>query len=186
MSFNNFDEDLIVLFQKGERESFKFLVDKYTSSIFNFSARLVGRENASDIVQEVFLKVWKNLRKFDISKSSFKTWLFTITKNTITDFLRKRKNINFSDLENFEDEISFSETIPDEDLLPEEAFQKLQNVELLNNLLEKLPEHYKTILILHYQEEMTFDEIGKVLNKPLNTVKSHYRRAVIKLREMLK
>ena len=83
------------------------------------------------------------------------------------------------------EEDSFSEKIPDENILPDEALQKLQDKELLNNLLEKLQLEYKTVLVLHYQEELTFDEISKVLNKPLNTVKSYHHRAIIKLRKVL-
>jgi RNA polymerase sigma-70 factor (ECF subfamily) len=150
--------------------------------------------NAQDIVQETFIKVWKNLPKFDEKKASFKTWIFIIAKNTATDFLRKsgspsggKKFINFSDLEketNEEKDVSFSENIPDENLLPDEILQKLQEADLLNEVLDKLPTYYKTILILHYQEDMTFDEIGKVLEKPLNTIKSQHRRAILLLRKM--
>jgi RNA polymerase sigma-70 factor (ECF subfamily) len=80
---------------------------------------------------------------------------------------------------------NFSENIPDENLLPDEALQKLQDSELLNKILDQIPIHYKTIMILHYQEDMTFDEIGKVLGKSLNTVKSQHRRAIILIRKIL-
>ncbi|KKQ03405.1 MAG: RNA polymerase, sigma-24 subunit, ECF subfamily [Parcubacteria group bacterium GW2011_GWB1_36_5] len=187
MLFNETDEEIIDLYKNGNQEAFKNLIDRYTPSIFNFSARLTDKDNASDLAQEIFVKAWRNLHKFDISKASFKTWLFTIAKNTIIDFLKKKKSLNFSDLdlENFKDEITFSETIPDENLLPDETLQKLQDSELLNKLLEKLPIHYKTILILHYQGEMTFVEIGKILDKPLNTVKSYHQRAILKLKKMV-
>jgi len=190
---NKTDEEIIILYKNGNKEVFKDLIDKYTSPIYNFTVRLTDKNNAPDIVQNIFIKVWKNLHRFDTAKASFKTWLFTIAKNTITDFLRKRKILSFSDLparnashndaggEN--DGNDFSETIPDENLLPDEALQKMQDSELLNKLLAKLPMDYQTILILHYQEEMTFDEIGKILNKPLNTVKSHHQRAITELRK---
>jgi RNA polymerase sigma-70 factor (ECF subfamily) len=185
MSFGKNDEEIIALYKNGEEEVFKDLIDKYTSPLYNFAVHLAGRENAPDIVQEVFIKVWKYLHKFDSSKASFKTWIFTIAKNTTTDFLRKRKNILFSNIEKNDEDNSFSENIPDTELIPDEALQKLQDSDLLNKLLDKLSIHYKEILILHYQEDMTFDEIGKVLNKPLNTVKSQHRRAIIELRKML-
>ncbi len=191
------DEEIIALYQNGEEGAFKGLIDRYTSPLYNFVARLTTKDSASDIVQETFIKVWKNLHKFDSSKASFKTWIFTIAKNTATDFLRKRKSLLFSDLparnashdnaggEKDEDNNFFEENIPDENLLPDEILQKLQDSLLLNKTLEKLPTNYKTVLILHYQEEMTFDDIGKILEKPLNTVKSDHRRALIKLREIL-
>lgn len=182
------DEEIITLYKNGEETAFKKLIDKYTPSIFNFVAHLTDKNNAPDIVQETFIKVWKNLRKFDSAKASFKTWIFTIAKNTATDFLRKKKSLLFSDLENKngdEDNINFSENIPAEDLLPDEILQKMQDSDLLNEHLDKLSLQHKTILILHYQEEMTFEEIGKFLNKPLNTVKSQHYRAIITLRKML-
>jgi RNA polymerase sigma-70 factor, ECF subfamily len=183
------DEEIIALYKKGVEDAFKGLIDRYTPPLYNFVARLTDQNNASDVVQETFIKVWKNLHNFDSSKASFKTWLFTIAKNTATDFLRKRKSLLFSDMEkdmNSDESInSFSENIPDENLLPDEVLQKLQDSLLLNKVLDKLPIHYKIILVLHYQEDMTFNEIGKILNKPLNTVKSYHRRAIIELRKML-
>ncbi len=184
MSFDKTDEEIIDLYKNGNKEVFKELIDKYTSPLFNFTARLTDKNNALDIVQDIFIKAWKGINRFDSTKASFKTWLFTVAKNTTTDFLRKKKVILFSDIQSNED-LDFSETIEDENLLPDEVMQKLQDFELLNKLIDTLPVHYKTVLILHYQEELTFDEIGKILGKPLNTVKSYHQRAITKLREML-
>ncbi len=178
------DNEIIELCKGGEIDLFKILVDRYTPPLFSFSARLVGSENAPDILQEVFLKVWKNLKKFNPQKASFKTWIFTIAKNTATDFLRKKKNILFSEIESKEEE-AFEENIPDESLLPDEIFQKMENKELLEGALQKLLPEYKSILLLHYAEEMTFDEIGKILKKPLNTIKSEHYRAIVLLRKIL-
>jgi RNA polymerase sigma-70 factor, ECF subfamily len=187
MSFDESDEEIIALYKNGDQEAFKGLISRYASSLYNFTARLTDRNNASDVVQETFIKIWKNLHKFDSSKASFKTWIFTIAKNTATDFLRKKKSLSFSDIEKQIDENdnSFLENIPDKELIPDEALQKLQDSILLNKVLDKLPIHYKAILMLHYQEDMTFDEIGKVLGKPLNTVKSSHRRAIASLRKMI-
>jgi len=179
------DNELIELYKNGNGEAFKKLIEKYSSSLYNFTAHMVGKDNAPDIVQEVFIKIWKNINRFNSSKSSIKTWIFTIAKNSIIDYLRKKKSINFSDMENKNDDYSFCESIADENLLPDQMLQKLQDSEFLNDLLNKLSPQYKTILIFHYQEEMTFDEIGKILNKPLNTIKSYHRRAILELRNMI-
>ena len=191
MHFLETDEEIIASYKEGNKEAFKKLIDKYTSPLFNFAAHLTNKDTAPDIIQDVFIKIWKKLDSFDISKSSFKTWIFTVTKNTVIDFWRKNKTpggekkiVSFSDLEK-DDNYSFSENIKDENILPDEAFIKIEDKKLLNEMINKLPENYKIVLILHYQEEMTFDEIGKVLNKPLNTVKSYHQRAIKKLREML-
>jgi RNA polymerase sigma-70 factor, ECF subfamily len=176
------DEEIISQWKDGNQEAFKELIERYTSSLYNFIIRFVGQENTPDLVQEIFIKIWKKISSFDISKASFKTWIFTVAKNTIVDFLRKKKSIPFSDFEN--ENKDFSENIKSEEILPDETLQKIQDSELLNKLLDKLPENYKTVLILHYQEEMTFDEIGKILEKPLNTVKSYHQRAIMNLRKM--
>ena len=170
MAFEKPDEEIINLYKGGNKEVFKELIDKYTSPLYNFTVRLTDKENAPDIIQDVFIKIWKNINSFDIEKSSFKTWLFTIAQNTIVDFWRKSKDVegkkkilSFSDLEDKNNDYVFSENIQDESLLPDEALQKLQDKELLNKLIDKLPESYKTVLILHYQEDITFLEIGKIL-----------------------
>src|ERR1035437_10110849 len=189
--FAKSDEEIILLYKNGEEEAFKELINRYTSPIYNFVARLANKNDASDIVQETFIKVWKNLNRFDDTKASFKTWIFTIAKNTVTDFLRKKKSLLFTDLEKDteEDINSFAENIPDEEMLPDSALQKLQEKEadkkFLNNLLENLHPNYQEVLTLRYQEEMTFEEIGKILDKSLNTVKSQHRRAILELRKML-
>lgn len=179
---NDKDEELIEKYKNGEVDNLRILIERYTSHIYNYSFRFVGEMNAPDVTQEIFIKVWKNLKNFNQSKSSFRTWIFTIARNTIIDFLRKKKSIVFSDLDN-EDEI-FEETLVDESSLPSEVIKKIEDKKILNDLLSNLPDKYKEVLILYYQEEMTFAEIGEMLNKPLNTVKSYHYRAIQKLKEL--
>jgi RNA polymerase sigma-70 factor, ECF subfamily len=192
MAFENTDEEIINQYKGGNKEAFKELINKYTSPLYNFTVRLTDKENAPDIVQDVFIKIWKKLNYFDVSKSSFKTWIFAVAKNTIIDFWRKSKDkdgkkkiLSFSDLESKDNDYSFPENIKDDNLLPDQVLQKLQDKELLNKSIDKLPENFKTVLVLHYQEEMTFEEIGKILGKPQNTVKSYHQRAIMELRKIL-
>ena len=194
MSFNETDEELAILYKEGNKEAFKGLINRYTFPLYNFTAHIVNQNDASDVVQEIFIKTWKSIHKFDEKKASFKTWIFTIARNTAIDFLRKKRNLLFSDIparqlaggeKESENENSFAENIPDENLLPDEVLIKLEDSEFLNRTLEKLNIKEKEILILYYQEELTFDEIGKILQKSLNTVKSTHRRAIIKLQELL-
>ena len=181
------DEEIIILYKKGNQEVFKNLINRHISSLYNFTMRLTNRNDAPDLVQEVFIKIWRNLNRFDEQKASFKTWIFTIARNSITDFLRKKQSLLFSDLEKNDEEgiNSFADNIPDEQILPDVALQKLQDQEFLNNTLKKLSFSENEILVLHYQEEMTFNEISKILNKSLNTIKSQHRRILFKLRKIL-
>ena len=190
MSDQKTDEEIILLYKNGEEKMFRELINRYNAPLYNFIAYLTNRNEAPDIVQEIFIKVWKNINRFDAEKASFKTWIWTIAKNTATDFRRKKKSLLFSDLENsarqgLAEDNSFEENIPAEDLLPDEALQKIENSEFLNKILEKLRPDYREILILHYQAEMTFEEIGKILAKPQNTIKSSHRRAIMELRKII-
>jgi RNA polymerase sigma-70 factor (ECF subfamily) len=180
------DEDQILIqkYLDGDQLCLKMLIDKYTSSIYNFISRFVGDLYIDDVVQEVFIKVWKKLESFDKNKAQFKTWLFVIARNTTTDYLRKKKMILFSSLD--KEEENFGESIEDEIILPDEVLQKLQDKEMLDKVLNELKDEYKTVLVLHYQEDMSFKEIGEVLGKPLNTVKSYHQRALVILHQRLK
>ena len=175
------DNLLINKYLEGDQISSKILIDKYTSSVYNFTQRFTGPLYAPDVTQEVFIKVWKNLKKYDKSKSQFKTWLFTIARNSVTDYLRKKKSIPFS----FLSEDSFIEdSIEDEAKLPDEILENLQYKEMLTKILNELSPDYRLILTLYYQEDMTFKEIGEILGKPLNTVKSYHLRAIKKLKDL--
>ena len=177
------DEDLINEYLNGNQESLKIIIERYTAPLYNFVFRFVGVDNTPDVLQDIFIKVWKNLNKFDIAKSHFKTWIFTIARNTTTDYLRKKKMIFFSSLD--KEEESFENNIEDNSLLPNEVLSKIEDSEFLNKALNLIPSQYKEVLILHYQEEMTFMEIGKILNKPVNTVKNHHYRAILLLRQLI-
>lgn len=177
------DGDLIKDYLDGDDQALKFLIEKYTPQIYNYAVRFMGLEVAPDIVQDIFIKVWKNLKKFDSTKANFKTWLFTITRNTITDYLRKKKMINFSKLDTEED--SFESNIEDGVMLPQEVLIQMEDKAYLNKLLDKIPGSYREVLILYYQEELNFREIGEILGKPLNTVKSYHHRALVLLRQSI-
>lgn len=176
------DNILIKKYLDGDQNSFKVLIDKYTSSVYNFTSRFIKDAQREDIVQEVFIKVWKKLKSFDTEKSQFKTWLFVIARNTITDYYRKKKITPFSSLP--EEEFK-EEEIEDGVILPDEALAKIQDKEMLDKILNELKDEYKTVLTLYYQEDMTFKEIGEVLGKPMNTVKSYHQRAVLLLKKKL-
>lgn len=179
----NEDIELIKEYLDGNQGSLKILIERYTPLVFNFSKRF-AHDDASDISQEVFIKVWKNIKKFDADKASFKTWLFKITRNTVTDYLRKRKNIVFSELDS--EDSSWADKLPDDTMLQDEEIQKIQDKEFLSKLLDDISPSSREVLILYYQEDMTFSEISIVLDKPLNTVKSIHRRAILELRRMIK
>jgi len=162
------DQQLIMNYLAGDEKSLEILIRSYLKPIYNFIYRYVGNgQEAEDITQEVFVRAWRNLRKFDQNKK-FKTWIFSIAKNASIDFLRKKKTIPFSE---------FVENIPDNRPLP--------TVNFLEKTLEKLSPQYRMILFLRYNDHFTFREIAEALREPLNTIKSRHRRAIVLLKKLL-
>lgn len=162
--------------------SFEDILHEYSTPVYSFCMRLIGNEeDAKDLTQDIFVKIWKNLEKFDSSKS-LKTWIFTIARNTCYDWLRKKKNLFFSQLnqeENFED------TITDYEPLQDELFIQKENVGRVESALKILSEDQVEVVTLHYTENFSFEEIAKLLRKSTNTIKSQNRRALEKMKKFL-
>lgn len=179
------DQELIVNYLKGDAEAFNFLIKKYLSLVYRFVYGLTKNSgSAEDIAQEAWLKVWQNLKKFKLDKN-FKTWLLVIAKNTALDYFKKKKVIVFSDLEDEMGENKIITNVPDPSPLPDEIFDRQDLKRVTAKLLESLPVKQQVVLNLYYQEQLTFQEIGEVLEESIDTVKSRQRRALIKLKELL-
>lgn len=181
---NDTDEQLIAKYLKGDEAAFEALVKKYLPLIYSFSRQYTGSStNAADIAQETFVKVWRNLKKFDQTKS-FKPWLFTIAKHTALDWLRKKEEIPFSAFEH-DGVNTILESIVDINPSPEMIFESARNAERIKHSFDSLPENYKAVMSLRHEGDFTFREIAKFLKAPVNTVKSRYRRALRILRKHL-
>jgi RNA polymerase sigma-70 factor, ECF subfamily len=168
----------------GDEDAFAEIVKVYLNQIFNFVFRLIGdRDAAEDITQETFVKAWKNLKRFDQSKS-FKTWLFTIAKNTTYDWLKKKKEIPFSSFADEEGE-SWLENISSDEILSDEILERSDLADEFEKILEKIPVHYRAILLLHYKEDFSLHEIAEILGEPYNTIKSRHQRGLLNLKKLL-
>lgn len=179
------DEELITDYLEGNENALGVLVDRYLANTYNFAFQLTRDSQATeDIIQESFIKAWKNIRGWK-KDSSFKTWLFAITRNTAIDYLRKRKDLTLSTFENEAGKNILTETLADENpgalLLLERAEDSLY----VTNLLEELDPLYRDVINLRYEEDLTFKEIGEILKRPLHTIKSQHRRAIIALRRAI-
>ena len=163
-------------FLAGENEGFEILVRKYQGRVLNIVYSLVGQDReAEDIIQEVFLKVYDNLKGFK-QKSQFSTWLYRITVNTTYDFLRKRKGLAEEGL--FEKIVAFYGR-PDDDLLLEEREEMVQAA------LNKVPFKFRTALVLKDIEGLSYNQISEVLCCSIGTVESKIYRARMFLRKEL-
>ncbi|MDP3956924.1 MAG: sigma-70 family RNA polymerase sigma factor [bacterium] len=166
----------------GDDRAFEQLLSKYLTPVYNFISTLTrDRAVAEDLAQETFIKVWKNLARFD-RKRNFKTWLFAIAKNTTYDFFKKKKSIPFSFFEDEEGQNRL-DMVDAQAIAPETLLEKEEKKEAVEGALKTLPEPYQTLLALAYQEDFSLSEISQILGAPYNTVKSRHQRALKLLKQ---
>ena len=171
------DYNLIKRVQNGDMVAFNDIVERYKNRLMNTITRMVSsQQEAEDIVQETFLRVYVHRDSFDF-RHCFSTWLYTIALNLARNELRKRKRFKFfdiTDMQGHESEISVEMKLP----------SNLSKV--LEKAIESLPEKYKTAFILRDIQEQPYDEVAKIMSIPLGTVKSRVNRARALLRDKLK
>jgi RNA polymerase sigma-70 factor, ECF subfamily len=179
------DEELVGRYISGDKKSLEFLIARYLKQIYNFSYGYVNNpQDAEDITQEAFVKAWKNIKRFDRSKK-FKTWIFEIAKNTSIDYCRKKKTVPFSRFEDESGKNKLVDSLADESM-DNDFFANKDLKESMRSFVDKLPSKDREIVKLRLDNDYTFKEMADVLGEPLNTVKSVYRRAIIKLKKMYK
>jgi RNA polymerase sigma factor (sigma-70 family) len=174
------DEDRILVERclKGDEKGFEELLCKYRRSVFSICLRMVrNRSTAEDIAQEVFIKVFSALNRYDPTYP-FASWLNRITSNLCIDHLRRER----------ERTVSLDQPIGgnDGDLLiqlatsaagPDRQMESKEMMAILEDALGALPEHYRIIVILRHQEQLSYEEISNTLGIPLGTVKARIHRA---------
>ncbi len=181
----NLDQKLVQQYLAGDEESLERLIQKYLRPIYRLVYGYVkNASEADDLTQEIFIRTWRHLKKFDQGRS-FKPWLFTIAKNACLDFLRKKKIVPFSQFENQEGENMLFNNLVDLSPLPDEIADKLDSRRKLVLAADQLPIEQRDILRLYHNEELNFRQIAAELNESINTVKSRYRRALIALRRII-
>ncbi len=166
-------------------QAFDMLVRRYKDQLLNFVYRFVGNQSdAEDIVQETFLRVYKNKHYYkEIAK--FSTWVYTIAGNLAKTELRRRKRHKIFSVSNFvNEERDFD--IPDEKRNPEAEVDGTIKEDIIQKAIEKLPPKFKEVIILRDVQGFAYEEISQILNIPLGTVKSRVNRGRLKLQEDLK
>jgi RNA polymerase sigma-70 factor (ECF subfamily) len=177
------DKEIIRQYLQGDETALEFLVQKYLKPIYSFVYRNVGDISAAeDITQEVFIKVWKNIKKFDLKKN-FKPWIFQIAKNTSIDYLRKKKTIPFSRFENEYGQNVLTETLADEN---QNLLELLNTKKEFREVVETLSEKDRQLISLRHEKGLSFKEIAVNLKQSINTIKSRYRRTIISLKKKAK
>ena len=177
------DNELVSSYRDGNKLAFETLVNRHLKAVYFYCVRLVGKEEANDMAQEVFIKVWKKLNRYDVEKN-FRVWLFRIARNTCLDWLRKKRSILFSDLKKEED-VSVEENIPEQRKGIEEELLAADQKNELDSALLKLSVPEQEVFELYYRDELNFQEIAEALKLSINTVKSRHRRGLQELRKMI-
>lgn len=177
------DRELIIRARRGDEAAYRALLEKYERPVFNICLRMVrNREEAQDLAQDAFTKVFSMLDRYN-PDYAFSNWLFKITSNLCIDSIRKRRIDTLpmdvpvrGDSGDFERQYES----PTDD--PEQVLDKAEKMHMLSRAIDDLPEHYRIMIILRHQEDLSYEEIARSLEVPLGTVKARIHRA----REMLK
>ena len=179
------DEDLIERFQRGDLYAFDLIVKRYKDQLLNFVFRFVGnQEEAEDIVQETFLRVYRKRHAYK-RVAKFSTWIYTIAGNLARTELRRRKRrrlFSVSDM-GFEDK-DFE--ISDEAYNPEDRAHGILQEEIIQHEIENLSPKFREVILLRDVQELSYEEISKIVKVPIGTVKSRVNRGRLKLQSKLK
>ena len=177
------DEKLILRFQEGDINAYNELVKRYKDRLLNFIFRYFNnREQAEDVVQDTLIKLYTHASYYkNIAK--FSTWIFTIAKNNALTELRKNKRKQTDSL--WTDDGKVIDINSNDQTLD----RKVQNeiaVDQLNKFLDEIPENFRMAVVLRDFQELSYDEISKILEIPIGTIKSRINRGRIQLAEKMK
>jgi RNA polymerase sigma-70 factor (ECF subfamily) len=182
------DTAVVSAFLDGEERAFQELVERYQTRLLNFIYRTIGdREKAEDLVQEVFIRVYRHLHRFDRSKK-FSTWIYTIASNLAKNELRNRSRnplVLFQTIrKNWQDEdrpLQFE----DHTMRPDDLYRKRHLRELVESSVSQLPEHHREVFVLRELEGKSYEEIAEITSTNLGTVKSRLNRARTSFAEII-
>jgi RNA polymerase sigma-70 factor (ECF subfamily) len=183
---NYVETRLAKLSRGGDRRAFAELVELYKDKIYHLGYRMLNqKQEAEDIVQETFLRVYTNLDRYD-ENQKFSTWIYRIATNLCIDRLRKRKPKYSIDAEMTDGEgtdwhamLASKDAGPDEELILSETQSNIREA------IQTLPDKYKAVVILRYLHDMSLQEIGDVLDMPVTTIKTRVHRGREFLRKKL-
>jgi len=163
----------------GDQNAFAILVKRYNTPLFNFIRHCLGDYDlACDIAQQVFLQLYLSMPTLRTSEP-LKAWLFQVARNRCLDELRRKRAIHFSELEasTDEDDLSPLAIMPDTRPQPDEMAERHDLQHKLRQAIDALPPKFRSVVLLRYTSQLSFSEIGKVLNMPEATAKTYFQRA---------
>jgi RNA polymerase sigma-70 factor, ECF subfamily len=172
---------------KGDQNAYAEIVEIYKDKVFQLCYRMLGnRHEAEDMAQEAFIRAYVNIASFNINLK-FSTWLYRIATNLCIDRIRKKKPDFYLDAEvSGTDGLTMYSQVAAETALPEEEVESIELQEIIQREISKLPEKYRSVIVLKYIEELSLNEISEILDMPLGTVKTRIHRGREALRHQLR
>ena len=171
------ETELVALLQERNGQAFSYLYDNYSGALLSVIAAIIpDRDLAGDVLREVFVKIWRQTASYDAEKGRLFTWMMNIARNASIDMLRSKgyqKSLQNRELTESVYE-SGGSTVTNTDKIG------------LRKIIHSLKDEHKVLVELSYFEGYTQDEISKMLNIPLGTVKTRLRSALLQLRELVK
>lgn len=171
------EDQLVVLLKEQSEDAFSYLYDHYSGALFTIINQIVpDKDTAGDVLQEVFINIWKKIGTYDATKGRLFTWMLNIARNAAIDKIRSkgyRNNQRFQALDGDEQSGSLMSANP---LIADVGLKKI---------LSKLNTEARKLIELSYFQGYTHEEIAKMLGIPLGTVKTRIRTAIIQLRSMI-
>jgi RNA polymerase sigma-70 factor (ECF subfamily) len=175
----------------GDAVAWEEIVQRYNRRIYNICYRFAGSvDDAQDLTQEVFIKMYRTLSSYDPGRAAFMTWLTTITRNLLVDHFRKTKQDRMTETldgasSEHEDAMPLSDKIPDKAPPPDARVQSREAGETVHHALQKLSPELREAVILRDLHDMDYREIAAVLKVPEGTVKSRINRGRAELARLL-
>ncbi|MBO0910988.1 MAG: sigma-70 family RNA polymerase sigma factor [Acidobacteria bacterium] len=176
---------------EGDAAAWEEIVQRYHRRIYNICYRFAGTAmDAQDLTQEVFIRMYRTLDSYDVSKGAFTTWLTTMTRNLLVDHFRKTKQERMTDSldrtsSDHEDAVPLGERLPDDGPAPDSGVQSRETREAVHMALGKLSPELREAVILRDLQDMDYREIAAVLKVPEGTVKSRINRGRAELARLL-
>jgi RNA polymerase sigma-70 factor, ECF subfamily len=175
----------------GDAAAWEEIVREYHRRIYNICYRFAGSaDDAQDLTQEVFIKMYRTLGSYDVGRGAFITWVTTMTRNLLVDHFRKGKQDRLTDsidaaASRHEDAMPLSEQLPDTGPMPDARLQSRETGETVHRALQKLSPELREAVILRDLQDMDYREIASVLRVPEGTVKSRINRGRAELARLL-
>jgi RNA polymerase sigma-70 factor, ECF subfamily len=175
----------------GDSYAWEEIVRANNRRVYNICYRFTNSsDDAEDLTQEVFIKVYRTLASYDLEKGAFTTWLTTVTRNLLVDHFRRSKQDRMTDSmdtnpQNDEDSPTLGDTIQDRSATPDETYAAKQKQKIVQEALQKLSPDLREAVILRDLQDMDYKEISAALKVPEGTVKSRINRGRTELARVL-